>query len=139
MPNGKLSDTAQGGSARNQSVGRVHGLEGGVLPRCIAPGLALIQAGKLTVAPVSRPNAEALRAKPGPKQQGYTADRDIIIVLETDEQIIDAMGLGIRRLLAGHRPLIDVEFASGGAPLGVAVCPGNGRSHNPPSCHWLRR
>ncbi len=45
------------------------------------------------------------------KQEGYTLDRDIILVLETDEEIFDALGLGIRWLLANHRPLIDAEFA----------------------------
>jgi acetylornithine deacetylase/succinyl-diaminopimelate desuccinylase-like protein len=45
------------------------------------------------------------------KEEGYTPDRDIILVLETDEEIFDAMGLGIRWLLANHRPLIDAEFA----------------------------
>lgn len=45
------------------------------------------------------------------KQEGYTPERDIIVVLEADEEIGDAMGLGIRWLLARHRPLIDAEFA----------------------------
>jgi acetylornithine deacetylase/succinyl-diaminopimelate desuccinylase-like protein len=45
------------------------------------------------------------------KQEGYTPDRDIIVALETDEEIGDAMSLGIRWLLANHRPLIDAEFA----------------------------
>jgi acetylornithine deacetylase/succinyl-diaminopimelate desuccinylase-like protein len=45
------------------------------------------------------------------KQEGYTPERDIIVALEADEEIGDAMGLGIRWLLANHRPLIDAEFA----------------------------
>jgi acetylornithine deacetylase/succinyl-diaminopimelate desuccinylase-like protein len=45
------------------------------------------------------------------KQEGYTPDRDIIVALETDEEILDAGGLGIRWLLANHRHLIDAEFA----------------------------
>jgi len=45
------------------------------------------------------------------KQEGYTPDRDIIVALETDEEILDAYGMGIRWLLANHRPLIDAEFA----------------------------
>ncbi len=45
------------------------------------------------------------------KQEGYTPERDIVVALEADEEIGDAMGLGIRWLLANHRPLIDAEFA----------------------------
>jgi acetylornithine deacetylase/succinyl-diaminopimelate desuccinylase-like protein len=45
------------------------------------------------------------------KQEGYTPERDIIVALEADEEIGDAMGFGIRWLLANHRPLIDAEFA----------------------------
>lgn len=45
------------------------------------------------------------------KEEGYTPDRDIIVALETDEEIFDAMGHGIQWLLARHRPLIDAEFA----------------------------
>ncbi len=45
------------------------------------------------------------------KQEGYIPDRDIIVALETDEEIFDAYGVGIRWLLANHRPLIDAEFA----------------------------
>src|SRR5262249_9753645 len=33
------------------------------------------------------------------------------VALETDEEILDAAGVGIRWLLANHRPLIDAEFA----------------------------
>jgi acetylornithine deacetylase/succinyl-diaminopimelate desuccinylase-like protein len=45
------------------------------------------------------------------KQEGYTPERDIVVALEADEEIGDAMGFGIRWLLANHRPLIDAEFA----------------------------
>ncbi len=45
------------------------------------------------------------------KQEGYKPDRDIILVLETDEEILDANGLGIQWLIANHRDLIDAEFA----------------------------
>jgi acetylornithine deacetylase/succinyl-diaminopimelate desuccinylase-like protein len=45
------------------------------------------------------------------KQEGYKPDRDIIIALETDEEIIDRDALGIQWLLKNHRDLIDAEFA----------------------------
>ena len=45
------------------------------------------------------------------KQEGYRPDRDIILALETDEEILDADAKGIRWLLANHRALIDAEFA----------------------------
>jgi acetylornithine deacetylase/succinyl-diaminopimelate desuccinylase-like protein len=45
------------------------------------------------------------------KQEGYKPERDIIVALETDEEIFDYNGLGIRWLLANHRDLIDAEFA----------------------------
>jgi acetylornithine deacetylase/succinyl-diaminopimelate desuccinylase-like protein len=45
------------------------------------------------------------------KQEGYKPDRDIILALETDEEILDADGMGIQWLLANHRDLIDAEFA----------------------------
>ncbi len=45
------------------------------------------------------------------KQEGYRPDRDIIVALETDEEILDRDGLGIQWLLANHRDLIDAEFA----------------------------
>jgi acetylornithine deacetylase/succinyl-diaminopimelate desuccinylase-like protein len=45
------------------------------------------------------------------KQEGYRPDRDIIVALETDEEILDADGLGIQWLLKNHRDLIDAEFA----------------------------
>ena len=45
------------------------------------------------------------------KQEGYKPDRDIIMALETDEEIFDRDALGIQRLLKNHRDLIDAEFA----------------------------
>ena len=45
------------------------------------------------------------------KQEGYRPDRDIIVALETDEEIGDANALGIRWLIKNHRDLIDAEFA----------------------------
>jgi acetylornithine deacetylase/succinyl-diaminopimelate desuccinylase-like protein len=45
------------------------------------------------------------------KQEGYKPDRDIIVALETDEEIFDRDALGIQWLLKNHRDLIDAEFA----------------------------
>src|SRR5258708_4392199 len=45
------------------------------------------------------------------KQEGYNPDRDIILALETDEEILDRDALGIQWLLKNHRNLIDAEFA----------------------------
>jgi acetylornithine deacetylase/succinyl-diaminopimelate desuccinylase-like protein len=45
------------------------------------------------------------------KQEGYRPARDIIVVLETDEEILDANATGIQWLLKNHRDLIDAEFA----------------------------
>ena len=45
------------------------------------------------------------------KQEGYKPDRDIIVALETDEEILDHDALGIQWLLKNHRDLIDAEFA----------------------------
>jgi acetylornithine deacetylase/succinyl-diaminopimelate desuccinylase-like protein len=45
------------------------------------------------------------------RQEGYQPDRDIVLALETDEEILDANGAGIQWLLANHRDLIDAEFA----------------------------
>ncbi len=45
------------------------------------------------------------------RQEGYKPDRDIIIALETDEEILDRDGYGIQFLLKNHRDLIDAEFA----------------------------
>ena len=54
------------------------------------------------------------------KREGYRGDRDIIVALETDEEILDRDGLGIQWLLKNHRPLIDAEFAlNEGGPVGL--------------------
>jgi acetylornithine deacetylase/succinyl-diaminopimelate desuccinylase-like protein len=54
------------------------------------------------------------------RQEGYRPDRDIILALETDEEIIDRDGLGIQWLLKNHRELIDAEFAlNEGGPVGL--------------------
>jgi acetylornithine deacetylase/succinyl-diaminopimelate desuccinylase-like protein len=45
------------------------------------------------------------------KREGYRPDRDIILALETDEEILDADALGIQWLLKNHHDLIDAEFA----------------------------
>jgi acetylornithine deacetylase/succinyl-diaminopimelate desuccinylase-like protein len=45
------------------------------------------------------------------KQEGYVPDRDIILALDTDEEILDRDALGIQWLLKHHRNLIDAEFA----------------------------
>jgi acetylornithine deacetylase/succinyl-diaminopimelate desuccinylase-like protein len=45
------------------------------------------------------------------KTEGYKPDRDIILALETDEEIFDRDGLGIQWLIKNHRELIDAEFA----------------------------
>src|SRR6195952_452218 len=54
------------------------------------------------------------------KQEGYKPDRDIILALETDEEILDKDALGIQWLLKKHRHLIDAEFAlNEGGPVGL--------------------
>jgi acetylornithine deacetylase/succinyl-diaminopimelate desuccinylase-like protein len=54
------------------------------------------------------------------KQEGYRPERDIIVALETDEEIGDVNMKGIRWLLANHRALIDAEFAlNEGAGVGL--------------------
>jgi len=53
-------------------------------------------------------------------QEGYKPDRDIIVALETDEEILDRDALGIQWLLKNHRDLIDAEFAlNEGGPVGL--------------------
>ena len=54
------------------------------------------------------------------RQEGFRPERDLILVLETDEEIGDANNMGIRWLLANHRDLIDAEFAlNEGAAVGL--------------------
>jgi acetylornithine deacetylase/succinyl-diaminopimelate desuccinylase-like protein len=45
------------------------------------------------------------------KQEGYRPERDIVLALETDEEILDRNAMGIQWLLKNHRDLIDAEFA----------------------------
>ena len=45
------------------------------------------------------------------KKEGFKPDRDIIVSLETDEEIFDVDGLGIHWLIKNHRDLIDAEYA----------------------------
>ena len=54
------------------------------------------------------------------KQEGFKPARDIILVLETDEEILDVDAVGIQWLLKNHRDLIDAEFALN-EPTGVAM------------------
>src|SRR5258706_511177 len=54
------------------------------------------------------------------RQEGFKPNRDLIVVLSTDEEIGDANNLGIRWLLANHRELIEAEFAlNEGAGVGL--------------------
>jgi acetylornithine deacetylase/succinyl-diaminopimelate desuccinylase-like protein len=54
------------------------------------------------------------------KKEGYKPDRDLIVVLSTDEEISDRNILGIRWLLKNHRELIDAEYAlNEGGGVGV--------------------
>src|SRR5438309_41511 len=54
------------------------------------------------------------------KQEGYRPARDIILVLETDEEILDADGVGMSWLIKNHRDLIDAELAlNEGAGVGL--------------------
>jgi acetylornithine deacetylase/succinyl-diaminopimelate desuccinylase-like protein len=54
------------------------------------------------------------------RQEGLRPERDLIVVLETDEEILDADGVGISWLLANQRALIDAEFAlNEGAGVGL--------------------
>jgi len=45
------------------------------------------------------------------RNEGYKPARDIIVALETDEEIFDRDRLGIQWLIENHRDLIDAEFA----------------------------
>ena len=45
------------------------------------------------------------------KKEGYKGDRDLVLVLSTDEEISDTNDLGIRWLIANQRQLIDAELA----------------------------
>ncbi len=45
------------------------------------------------------------------QKEGYRPDRDLILVLETDEEMADGNGLGINWLIKNHKDLIDAELA----------------------------
>jgi acetylornithine deacetylase/succinyl-diaminopimelate desuccinylase-like protein len=45
------------------------------------------------------------------RNEGYKPDRDLILILETDEEVADMNEVGIRWLLKNHRNLIDAEYA----------------------------
>ena len=45
------------------------------------------------------------------RNEGFVPDRDIVVVLETDEENGDQHGVGIRWLLKHRRALLDAEFA----------------------------
>src|SRR5215475_10606738 len=51
------------------------------------------------------------------KQEGFRPDRDIILLLETDEEGADENMVGIQWMIKNHRDLIDAEFVlnEGGA------------------------
>ena len=54
------------------------------------------------------------------KEEGFRPDRDIIVALDTDEEILDRDGYGISWLIKNQRPLIDAEFAlNEGGGVGV--------------------
>jgi acetylornithine deacetylase/succinyl-diaminopimelate desuccinylase-like protein len=54
------------------------------------------------------------------RQESFTPDRDIIVVLETDEEILDRNKVGMQWLLEHHRDLVDAEFAfNEGAGVGL--------------------
>jgi acetylornithine deacetylase/succinyl-diaminopimelate desuccinylase-like protein len=54
------------------------------------------------------------------KQEGFRPERDIIVALDTDEEILDRDGWGIQWLLKNQRQLIDAEFAlNEGGGVGV--------------------
>jgi acetylornithine deacetylase/succinyl-diaminopimelate desuccinylase-like protein len=54
------------------------------------------------------------------RKEGFRPDRDIIVALETDEEISDQHQYGINWLIKNHRDLIDAEFAlNEGGGVGV--------------------
>jgi acetylornithine deacetylase/succinyl-diaminopimelate desuccinylase-like protein len=53
-------------------------------------------------------------------QERYKPDRDLILMLECDEEISDEHGYGVTWIIKNHRDLIDAEFAiNEGASVGV--------------------
>lgn len=59
------------------------------------------------------------------KQEKYQPARDLILVLETDEETIDREARGMQWLLKNHRGLLDAEFAlnEGGTVVGFGAKP----------------
>ena len=54
------------------------------------------------------------------RKEGYKPDRDLILILETDEETGDADRYGIGWIIKNHRALIDAEFAlNEGAGVGL--------------------
>jgi acetylornithine deacetylase/succinyl-diaminopimelate desuccinylase-like protein len=54
------------------------------------------------------------------KKEGYKPDRDLVLVLETDEETSDKAGVGMTWLIKNHRDLLDAEFAlNEGGGVGV--------------------
>jgi len=54
------------------------------------------------------------------KKEGYKPDRDLVLVLETDEEISDRNSVGMRWLIKNHRDLLDAELAlNEGGGVGV--------------------
>src|SRR5260221_417821 len=54
------------------------------------------------------------------RAEGYRPERDLIVLLETDEEILDNDAVGVRWMLKNQRPLIDAEFAlNEGAGVGL--------------------
>ena len=54
------------------------------------------------------------------KKEGYKPDRDLVLVLESDEEISDRNNVGMRWLVEHHRDLLDAEFAlNEGGGVGV--------------------
>jgi acetylornithine deacetylase/succinyl-diaminopimelate desuccinylase-like protein len=45
------------------------------------------------------------------KQEGFKPDRDIVLLLETDEEIGDRDAVGVQWMIKNHHDLIDAEFA----------------------------
>lgn len=45
------------------------------------------------------------------KEEGWRGDRDLILVLETDEETLDVGAVGAQWLVKNHRNLLDAEFA----------------------------
>jgi acetylornithine deacetylase/succinyl-diaminopimelate desuccinylase-like protein len=63
------------------------------------------------------------------KKEGYKPDRDIILVLETDEEVSDRDAVGIKWLIKNHKDLLAAEYAlnEGG---GVGMKDGKPFSHS---------